>query len=287
MNNFCYRVDGQKVNKKVLESLIKIGAFDQFGKRNAMLSAIDEIKTTCDKAKKSILEGQFSLFASESTSNDYDIKDNFPEIDEFDDNQKLEFEKELLGVYVSQKPISKLLAKYTGKFSIDIKTILDTKPTTIIKFPAVIAKIKTIFTKKDNQPMAFCTLQDTSAKIEAILFPKTYIQYQTNIKEGDMYIFSGKLSFRDDSISLIIDTLESDFSPINEYDFLIKIPQNTSQDQLVRLNALLKSNPNTQKGAIQMPNGKIIKLNFGVKYTDELQYQIDKILQIDKFSKIT
>lgn len=282
-NDFCLRVDSQKVNKKVLESLIKVGAMEIFGNRNAMLISIDKIRSENEKYATHIKSGQSSLFDTntENTGKITPPDDNFPNVDDMDQKQKLLLEKELLGVYVTTNPISKLLEPFNNLNLPKISEILVKKPDVSVKFPAIINRFKTILTKKNNAKMAFVTLRDETAQIEAVLFPKLFETLQDLLVENKPVFIEGKTNLRDNVLSILIDSI-TDTPPNNvpKFDFTIQVPPKTSTTQLMNLNRLLKSNPNGHRGLIVMPDGKKIALSYGVHYTPKLQSEIDKMLDI-------
>jgi len=278
--DFCLRVSGQKVNKKVLESLIKVGAMDEFGERNAILSAIDSIKAICEKVNHKKNSGQYGLFDSQSadTALSVSIQDQLPIVTPMPEKEKLAHEKTLLGIYVTENPLSKMLQVFQ---SVSLPKINDLPSTNNhpVKLVAVINRIKTIRTKKDNSLMAFVTLEDESGQIDSVIFPKVYDTVASFIQENMPVYLEGKISLRNDEKSILIDNISQSLPQnVQTYDFVIEVPQGTSQSQLMELNKLLKSNPNGHRGLIILPNGKKIPLTYGVRYNQDLQQQVDRIL---------
>ena len=130
--------------------------------------------------------------------------------------------------------------------------------------------------------MAFITIEDETGKIEAVTFPKTFSQYEEIIAENKAVYLEGKTNFREDEMSIIINSISA--TPpdtTNKYDFIIKIPPKTNQQKLMQIDKLLKSNPNGHRGLIILSNGKEVPLSYGVKYTQNLKQQINQILNID------
>jgi len=282
--DFCLRIGGQKVNKRVLESLIKVGAFDQFGERNAILAGIDQIKVLCDKQNHKTTSGQFGLFdGDESQSKIIDIADKFPEVTPMSEKEKLSLEKQLLGVYVTENPIAKMLSHFADAALTKISDILEKEANATVKLVAVINHLKEIRTKKDNSKMAFLSLEDETGSIEGVIFPRSYAEYTPFLGENKTVYIEGKVSLRDEEKSILIDIV-SDKLPQNSsrFDFIIDVPIGTSQSQLMALNQLLKTNPNGHRGLIVLANGKKIPIPYGVKYNASLQEQITQILKSDK-----
>lgn len=281
--DLCLRVDTQKVNKKVLESLIKVGALDQFGPRSALLAAIDKIRSECERLNLAHRRGQAGLFDTQTPNSQSSIpKDNLPNIPEISEKEKLALEKELLGIYVSDNPLSKMLTPFAQLSLPKVSQILSSKPGSQIKLSAVVSRIKVIRTRKDNQKMAFLSLEDETGKIEAVIFPKTFQLAEDLLAQNQPFYFEGRLTDRDETLSLALDLVsENPPAPTPKFDFIIRVPPSTSQAQLIKLNQLLKDHPNGHRGLIILPNGKNIPLTYGVKYTPSLQKQIDTILKIE------
>jgi len=278
-NDFCLRVSSQKVNKKVIESLVKVGAFDKFGERNAILAAIDEVRSKCTKQNNSKNSGQFGLFDTSETATSIP-DDIFPSVAPMPEKEKLVLEKMLLGVYITENPTSKILAPFQAAVLSKISDINNKEANTTVKFAAVIHKFKLIRTKKDNSQMAFISFDDGTGQIEGVIFPKAYETYKSLIEENKGLYIEGKISVRDETKSVLIDSLaESLPHNISRYDFVIEVPSGTTQSQLMALNSLLKNNPNGHRGLIILPNGKQLPLSYGVNYNPSLQEQISEILK--------
>jgi DNA polymerase-3 subunit alpha len=281
--DFCLRVHGQKVNKRVLESLVKVGAFDQFGERNAILAAIDDIRSKSEKINSKKSSGQGGLFDSSDSEQEYIAPvDTLPQVEPMPEKEKLAQEKLLLGIYVTENPISTMLKDFQNASLPQIESIFGKTTNTPVKFVAIISKIKMIRTKKSNAQMAFVTLEDSSGQIEGVIFPKTYETYINLLTENKALYIEGKVSIREEETSVMIDLVSDKLSSTTKtYDFVIEVPKNTSQSQLMDLNNLLKKNPNGHKGLIVLPNGKNITIPYGVNYNAELQEQIDTILTLN------
>ena len=280
-NDFCLRVDSQKVNKRVLESLIKVGAMDQFGERNAILASIDKVRSDCEKLNSKKNNGQFGLFDTPTETNTKIMAppDNFDPVAPMTEHDRLALEKQLLGIFVTENPISKILAPFQALGLPQISEILQKDSNASIKMAATLTKFKMIRTKKNNSKMAFLSLEDETGKIEAVLFPKTFETAESILAENKAYYIEGKTNLREGVLSIMVDTI-SLTPPQNsvKYDFVINVPKTASQTKLMELNNLLKKNPNGHRGLIILPNGKNIPLSYGVNYNENLQKQIDNIL---------
>lgn len=284
--DFYLRVNGQKVNKKVLESLIKAGAMDAFGKRSSLLSSLDLNRQKCDVILKQKSQGQTSLFQGESGSEMSIPKDDLPAIDEFSKNDLMVLEKELLGFYLTENPLSSKLALLSIEVDCRLGEIDQDNftPQQKVKVGGILTSLRIVMTKKNNSEMAFATLEDGTGKIELVIFPKVYAQFKNIWEKDHVVLVEGKLDRREeDLLTLIVDRgdLLSE-SESNKYDFVIRIPKGVPSKKLMELNMVLKNNPGEKMGLLVFENGgggpKKLVLNFGVAYSSEIEEEINRIL---------
>lgn len=209
--DFINRVDGRKVNKRVLESLIKVGAMDRFGKRTALLNAIDLVKAKLSKPKEN--NGQSGLFSIEDDEKisafvkDGAIVDN--NVSDFTDEERENFERELLGFSISAKPINELLdpleSKITAKVSeLDPEELKGKE----VKIGVVIRESRVILTKKNNSEMAFVKGEDTTGTVDMVVFPKLYQDVRNLLKDGKVVLISGKVESREEEVSFIVESMK-------------------------------------------------------------------------------
>ena len=242
--DFCLRVDSQKVNRKVLESLIKAGAMDRFGRRAAMLAALDKIRSLGTSVSKLKASGQSTLFGTEEKM---DHSDSFPEIDEFAKPQLLSMEKELLGFYLTEHPhtdnIALMQSATTHKISDLYQENLIGQKVTI---GGIVESCRKVITKTSNQPMCFARISDLTSSVEIVVFPKIYATSSSIWQPDNLVLVSGRVESRsedpeaDAEITIIIDAASS-FPAAVTSSLSIDIPKGTSQSKLVILNSLLQS----------------------------------------------
>ncbi|MBQ9083358.1 MAG: DNA polymerase III subunit alpha, partial [Clostridia bacterium] len=206
--DFCDRMYGKELNRRALESLIKIGAMDGLGyNRRQMMLHMDTILDDLDATRRRNLEGQMSLFgtADEDGGASYEI----PPMDEYPIRDMLAMEKEMAGMYLSghpmaqyQKiaesigavPISKILAcAHSEEGEVDA-AYRDGDRLTVL---AIVQSVKTKITK-NNQTMACVTLEDMYGAIEMLVFPKSLETYSALLQEGRVLEVVGKLSLREE-----------------------------------------------------------------------------------------
>lgn len=215
LTDFARRVDLQKVNRKTLESLIKAGAMDQFGKRAAMLAALDKVITESHKLAKQISSGQTGLFdlGSEDRPKEKAEAKTFdlPDIDESPKDELLLWEREYLGFYLSEHPAQKALEKILDMITHEISELTpELHVGKMVTTGGMISSIRQVLTKKNNEEMAFVTLTGRDgSKLDCVIFPKLYKNGAKDIcTENTVVICTGKVDNRDEKISLIVDTFK-------------------------------------------------------------------------------
>ena len=198
--DFVSRVDLSKVNKKTFESLIKSGALDQFGKRAALLSAFPAIVDKIHEKAKNKLEGQDSLFAMDENLG---IKDNLPQMEELSKDELLLYEKELLGFYLTEHPLTSYLPTLEKKVSVRIGAIVNTPKPIVIG--GIITQVKKILTKNAGQEMAFVKLDDFTGTIELVVFPGVFERTKLIWRVDQVIILKGKVSEKEERLNVLVD----------------------------------------------------------------------------------
>lgn len=210
--DFCTKVDPIVLNKRQIESLIKCGAFDFLNVRRSQLMAIYErtIDSVLSQKKRNI-EGQFSLFDSFSSDN-ITIDEEMPDLPEYTDKAKLSMEKEIVGIYLSGHPLSeyeKVLDKYASTNSSEISEIKDGHEETIlydgsrVVLGGIIIKKQNKITKNNNM-MAFITLEDLYGTVEGIIFPKIYDRCKDILYEDNIVLVEGTIDASDEDTPKLI-----------------------------------------------------------------------------------
>lgn len=237
--DFCKRLDGQDVNKRCVESLIKAGCFDSLNVYRAQLMTVFErVIESISQTRKRNIEGQLSLFESpEISKEDKTLDEEYPDIKEYPKEVLFSMEKEMLGLYVSGHPLEKfkeLTDKLFTVTSFDLKT--DDEAQTDSEAIVVGKKLydgmevvtgglvaaKTVKTTRNNKVMAFITIEDLFGTMEVIVFPNILSKYGAFFNDDSALLIKGKLTVREDEQPKIIcdevcklDSLESintDFS---------------------------------------------------------------------------
>ncbi len=176
--DFCQRVNLRKVNKKVLESLIKSGAMDRFGcSRRALLEGLDKVQAMAQKRAKRKTSGQLSFLGmvEENTCNltGLGIEDEDALLPEFGDDEKCRMEKEAFGFFLIGHPLQPFRQEIRRLGFTSLAQCADLPEKTPVQVPVLVTSTKTINTKKGDR-MAFCGIEDLSGSGEAIVFSEPY-----------------------------------------------------------------------------------------------------------------
>ena len=201
---FLERVTHKNVNKKSLEALIKSGAMDRFGERGLLLANIENL-TEFNKSFTKVNKDQASLFGGDLAPKS---RLQLIEAPEASVEDKLAWEKELLGLYVSGHPLDKIRdrIKKSGTDFRKIKAFGRENQDIIVG--AVIQSIKVIITKK-NQQMAFVQLEDLTGTMEAVAFPDFYRSNMAILSQDGVVIIKAKVKIREGEKTLIIESIKT------------------------------------------------------------------------------
>ncbi|CEQ05012.1 MAG: DNA polymerase III subunit alpha [Paraclostridium sordellii] len=216
-NEFCKRLDSKDSNKRIIESLIKCGAFDEMGdNRASLLLGYEKLLESISMDRKKNLAGQVSLFdgfgMDESMSNDIQNMYTLPKVNELEEKERLYLEKEVLGMYVSGHPLSQYkeeLKKNTTINNADLNDLKDDYVSYLnlnekeVVMGGIIVN-KTIRTTKRNDLMAIIELEDLYGVIEVIVFPQVLQKYNTIIQEDKIIYVEGRLSIKEDENAKLI-----------------------------------------------------------------------------------
>ncbi|HMB16653.1 MAG TPA: DNA polymerase III subunit alpha [Pelovirga sp.] len=205
LQDFCERVDLRKVNKKVVEALIKCGAFDSLGgKRSQFFSAFEECMDIGQRLQREQESGQDSLFGSNEivsvAGNGYG---QLPQIEEWDEKTLLSHEKEALGFYVTGHPLARHADAIKSFATCEISALTERTDKEQVRICGVVSGVKELVTKKGDR-MAFVTLEDLTGSLELVVFPEVYAAGMELIKGEEPIIVSGELDVGEEACKLLV-----------------------------------------------------------------------------------
>lgn len=297
IEDFAKRVPSSDVNKKVLESLIKCGAMEGFGDRATLLANLERILSYSSKAQGTAASGQIDLFGGIGIEMPSLKLDPAPKMGT---SEKLRYEKDLLGIYVSEHPMNEYkeqLLKLKVNLIADLTEEMNNQT---IKIGGVLTNIQKVMTRT-KQMMYFCWFEDHTGKTELIVFPKVIEESPDLWVVSNVLLVRGKVSTKDGQVKVIVDKaikLEENMegADIQVVDPLITqsvrveqdgtvnifIPRGTTTEALNDIKYKLAANKGDAPVFVYVPNGpsgpKKVKLPFGIKYTEKLGDSIRKRL---------
>ena len=199
--DFIKRVDLSKVNRKTVESLIKAGAMDQFGKRASLLAAFSEIIERVHKGQEKKDQGQVSLF---EVSESEEIIDVFPEMEELSKEELLLFEKQFLGFYITEHPLTNQINDLEKRVSHRLNMLASEVKSTVV-IGGIVTQVKKITTRQGGQEMAFVKIDDFTGSIELVVFPTVYERTKFTWVTDKVVLVKGKVSEKDERLAVLVD----------------------------------------------------------------------------------
>lgn len=204
LGNFLTRIHSRNLNKKSLEALIMSGALDRFGERGQMLENIEAICGFAHEATRAAAAGQSSLFGGSAAIQELFLKPA-PEATK---RQRLQWEKELLGIYISAHPLQEYRELLQNSTPLSqLPTLLSSHKNSALTVAGLITTSRQITTKK-NELMAFATLADESGSVELVCFPSVYQKSGPLLTDGKLVLVKGKLSEKEETPKILVDVIK-------------------------------------------------------------------------------
>ena len=261
--DFCRRMAGKDLNRRVTESLIRAGAFDSMGyRRRALVQIAGAVIDSVNRAQKENISGQFDLFGDEGGEGESDsVSVPIPDVEEFTAREKMAMEKEATGLYLSGHPMDEYRERVRAIGAVPIGALMadfaqNDSPHRfadgqVVTVAGVISSARTR-TTKNNSLMSYVVLEDDTGSMELIVFQKTLDTCGAYIRENETVIARGRISVRDekepqlmcDSVRPITDVTAAAAKEKTEQKLYVRLP--SRQDARMRhLELVLKMFPGT------------------------------------------
>jgi DNA polymerase-3 subunit alpha len=206
LGDFCRRIEGAKVNRRVIEGLIECGALDFTGiYRSRLLAALDDVMKLCGASRNSNQMSMFDMFDLQEGEGANGLF-SFPEINEWDEREKLRKEKDALGFYITGHPLDKYRNEVERFATATIQDLPFKQDKSEVKIAGVIEKMKMKRTKKGDK-MAIITIEDLSGSIEALVFPELFQRSSPLLKSEDPLLFTGTAEVGEGAAKIILQDL--------------------------------------------------------------------------------
>jgi DNA-directed DNA polymerase III PolC len=281
--DFCEKVDLKKVNKRVVESLIKCGAFDAAGAyRSRMIAALEDALDYGQRVQREKSGPQMSLFGGGGSPTEKINPPSLPEMSEWDEKELLSLEKESLGFYITGHPLGKFEAMLNRFGNVNTLSIKDKNDGASIKIGGIVTNIKTIKDKK-GETMAFLTVEDMHGAVEITVFSSIYASARDMIADDKPILVHGELQKDENSIKIVANSVtpmdKAEESLIQSLRFRLDLTK-TDRELLLKLRDILKKhsgqcqaqicllNPGISEVEIELPD--TMKLKAGAELTREV-----------------
>ena len=199
-------MDLRTVGKRSLECLIKVGALDQFGNRASLLASLDRIVAISSNHFRAADAGQMSFFGA-ATGIVEEI--HLPEVKDVDKREMLNWERELIGLYITDHPLNEhqaTLAQIVSYFSGQLSEAAHEEKVRVAGLITVVRP----YTTKTGKPMGFVTIEDIQGTIELVMFPKTWTKFSDKMTVGQIIIVKGKVDNANPPAKILVDEIETE-----------------------------------------------------------------------------
>ncbi len=291
LHEFCQKVDQRTVNKRVIESLIKCGAFDSTGaKRWELMNDLADVMESAQRIQKDRELGQKGLFGfDEIYESNHKAENGKTNVNPWEENETLAYEKETLGFYITGHPLANQKRQLDRFTNCDSQTIAEMNNGRQINIGGIIIKVRTQMTKK-GKIMAFITLEDLAGFAEIIVFPDVYKSSESILKTDNTILVKGHKDTSTETIKIIA----KDIIPLSEAaeNWTGKIHVNIQTagletDFLEKIKSILEAHRGKNDVLLHLisPDGKSISMNASsqlkVAPDDKLILEIEELLGKD------
>ena len=211
LNEFTHRVDLRHVGRRALESLIRVGALDLFGPRLSLLEGIDLVISVSASHFRAKDMGQLSLFGAQDGLEDQIVLPaTYTEVNQ---REILNWERELIGLYVSDHPLNPVIDQLTQAVTHFSAQLAEAEPGERVSVAGIVVNVRPYQTK-NGKPMAFAAIEDLQGTIELVIFPRTWTQVANLLVYDKIILVKGKLDSQGAEPKVLVDTVSTDFTMV-------------------------------------------------------------------------
>ena len=249
LNDLSARVDLRAVGKRALESLIKVGAMDKFGPRAAMLEALDRLMAVSSSHFRAAEAGQLSLFG---TATGVTESITLPLVPEVDRREILLWERELIGMYISEHPLTPYLdeiRRLVTHFSSNLGEAAHEEKTRVAGMVSGIRPHQT----KTGKMMAWVTLEDLTGIIELVIFPRIWEKYQFALEVGGVIMAEGKVDAQSNPSKVLVDNIRTEIKLTDPVQIPLQPQPHGSNPERRLATVIMKPAPAPERVAERIP----------------------------------
>jgi DNA polymerase III subunit alpha len=206
LNDFAGRVDLRATGKRALESLIKVGAMDKFGSRTAMLEALDHLVAVSSSHFRAAESGQLSLFGTHTGVTE---SVSLPLVPDADRRETLNWERELIGMYMGEHPLTPYMDDIRGVVTHFSGTLAEAEHKEKVRVAGMVTGIRPHQTKTGKM-MAWVTLEDLTGTIELVVFPRAWEKFQFALEVGGVILAEGNVDAQSTPPKILVDNVRTE-----------------------------------------------------------------------------
>ncbi len=300
LDDFCQRVDLRQVNRRALECLIKAGALNDFGTRAQLLAVMDRMMDESQKVHGMVQQASFFDMPAFATTG---LQANMPQVPDMPRKEVLSWEKELIGAYVSEHPLSRVWADLENTITVLTGQIDELMGGHNVTVAGMVNYVRQITTKKGD-PMAFAQIEDLQGTVEVVIFPRTWEETRDLWEPERIVVVRGKVSLRGREPSIIADSVTNEIMSVHPTDagpppaepaasapksvhIHVTIPRNHEMEQTIRrlgrVYDLLQKYPGQDHFSLYVENGGQSRIqiefpNDTTRHCVELEQQLREML---------
>jgi len=284
IDDFCKRVDPRKINKKVLESLVKCGAFDFTGEyRSALFSEVDNVLAASASSHRDRASGQVSLF-DELPAMSPAPKRQSSAVAPWPQSEMLAFEKELLGFYVTGHPLDEYRSVLeSGKYS-PVQSLSELEDKATVQVAGALTVVDKKFTKKDSKPFAIVTIEDLTGSLEVMIWNDAFTKCASLLEQGRVVAVTGRLDKREETARIVASELKpvKPGAPVQSREsatVVLSFPlEKTNEQELLEIKSLIDQYPGVQRLELEFvnPGGTRLRMRsaFSVRLAPDLREKL-------------
>ncbi|MFC2029793.1 DNA polymerase III subunit alpha [Chloroflexota bacterium] len=212
VDDFCHQVDLRMVNRRALECLVKAGALSPFGNRSQLLAVVDRMMSISQQAHGAL--DQYTMFDMPAFADTARLASDLPPVADIPRKEILAWEKELVGAYISDHPLSRIWPKLENTITVLTGQIDESMAEQQVTVAGMVNYVRQITTKKGD-PMAFSQLEDLQGIVELVIFPRTWENSREMWVPERILVVRGKVSLRGREPSIIVDSVTNEIMEID------------------------------------------------------------------------
>jgi DNA polymerase-3 subunit alpha len=272
-HDFCMRVPVDCLNKRTVEGFIRAGAFDSMGhSRRGLLAVFESIIDDAVSRRHEAEQGVLSLFDSIDTSpGEFSVDIAIPEL-ELDRESKIKFEKELLGLYISDHPLWGHEGTLARRATATTADVADLQGGSIVTLGGVVTKLERKTTRRGDQ-MILVTLEDFHGVVELTVYSKVAASHGAKLREDGVVLIKARVNQNDERISLSVADIEPLRLSTTITDLRLNMPSDTiGKNRIDELREILRRHPGESRVYLHLGQGKVLQLG------SEFAVQIDRVV---------